>query len=169
MYTFSLMLQLCNRIQDAPLSKNFSIREAVRAVLFDAEGKVPLLFSTRHNYHKLPGGGVEAGESYQQALEREVLEEIGAIIKDVSELGMVEEFRVRFNLQQISYCYIGQVSKKGENKLEPDELAEGFEVVWVPLVEAIARLESDTPHDYEGPFIKERELVFLRTAARRYE
>lgn len=161
-------MKLLHTITDAQPTNDFRTRVAVRAVLLDNQHNVPLLFSTRHSYHKLPGGGVETGENYLQALEREILEEIGATVTDISDLGIVEEFRSQFNLKQISYCYTGKVLTKGKNTLEPDELAEGFEVIWVPLQEAIQRLESDAPIDYEGPFIKERELVFLK-AARGYE
>ncbi len=159
-------MQILKHIADSDISNDFHTREAVRAVLFDENGNVPLLFSTKNIFHKIPGGGVEVGETFHQALEREILEEVGARITDVKELGIVEEYRSKFNLKQVSYCYVAHVVAKGENKLEPDEIEEGFEIIWVPLQKAIALLESDQPYDYEGPFIKKRELVFLREAAK---
>lgn len=51
-----------------------STREAVRAVLLDERQMIPLLYVARHRYHKLPGGGIDDGESREVALERELLE-----------------------------------------------------------------------------------------------
>lgn len=65
----------------------FEIREAARAVVFDENNFMPLLFVSKHNYHKLPGGGIEKGENKMQGLEREFLEETGCEIEVDREIG----------------------------------------------------------------------------------
>ncbi len=58
----------------------------VRAAAFDAEGRV---FLVRHTYiggWYLPGGGVDAGESAYESLERELAEEGNLAIGDAAEL-----------------------------------------------------------------------------------
>jgi TDG/mug DNA glycosylase family protein len=51
-------------------------RDAVRALVLDDDGRV-LLVKFQRDWWGSPGGGVDAGESHEQALRRELLEEIG--------------------------------------------------------------------------------------------
>ena len=61
-------------------------RDVVRAVILDADERV-LLFRTRDptypelgTWWELPGGGLEPGETYLEAIVREVAEETGLVI-----------------------------------------------------------------------------------------
>lgn len=146
---------------------NFRERNAARAVVMDPEGRVALLRVGKHSYHKLPGGGIEAGEDTAAALSREMLEEIGCTIDVQKEIGIVTEFRDQWQMRQHSHCYLAvQTGEKGQPAYTDEELADGFEIVWAPnLAEAILLLEADTPVNYEGPLILSRDLVVLRAAA----
>ena len=148
---------------------NLKERRASRAVVFDKDGKVALLHAVKKHFHKLPGGGIEEGESIQEALRREASEEIGCEIENVRELGIVEEFRGRFSVHQLSYCFLADLSgEKGTTHLEPDEIADGFETTWMNLEEAIVTLEREAPvEDYEGKFIQKRDLTLLKLATQR--
>jgi len=141
-------------------------RRASRAIVFDADGNVALLHATKKFYHKLPGGGIEQGEDIETALRRELMEEIGCSVKNLRELGSVEECRNKWELRQISYCFSGDLDGlKGAPQLEESEIAAGFEPVWMSIEDAIKTLESEAPvEDYEGRFIQLRDLTFLREA-----
>jgi 8-oxo-dGTP diphosphatase len=143
-------------------NNGFKIRKAARAVVFDNENKIAILKVANHNYHKLPGGGVEEGEDIARALEREAMEEIGCKISVDGEVGKIIEHRDEFNLKQESYCYLAKVvGDKGQPDFTEKEINDGFSILWVSLDEAIEKIKKDSPDNYEGKFIKMRDLCFL--------
>ena len=156
---------------DTPQPTEWKERSASRAIIFDADKKVALLHVTKKQYHKLPGGGVEEGESLEEALRRESLEEIGCHITNIRELGMSEEHRTRFGVHQICYCYIADVEgEKGAPNFTQEEIAGGFEIVWLPFDDALKLVESETfTEGYQRRFIHARELAFLKEAKKKLE
>jgi 8-oxo-dGTP diphosphatase len=146
--------------------KKFRVRNAARAVVFDKDNKIGLLYVAKNNYHKLPGGGIEEGENVMEALTRECLEEIGCNINVYGELGEIKEFRDKLLLEQHSFCYLADVvGDKGEPSFTQKELDGGFEIKWVSLPEAIKLLKNDKPNDYEGRYIQIRDSEFLKEAS----
>ena len=139
-------------------------RSAARAIVFDDDGLMPLMFVSKFNYHKLPGGGIDKGESQKEACKRELLEEAGCKITIGKEVGIVTERREKWNFDQTSYCFLGKVVKKEDQHLEKSEIDEGFKLMWVSLDDAIRILKKDKPQNYEGKFIQQRDLAFLEEA-----
>ena len=147
-------------------AESYQERRASRAVVFDDQGSVALLYVGKKRHHKLPGGGLEEGEDFLTALQREIREEIGCVITDVRELGLIEEVRDRNGLRQISACFTARVvGEKHPPQFEQDEIDDGFEPVWMPLDEAVKTLEneSETKH-YEGSFMSRRDMAILKAA-----
>lgn len=155
---------------ELPEVEVYKERKASRAVVFDTEGNIALIYAGKNNYHKLPGGGVDKEESLEAAVRRELMEEIGCKVENVKELGIVEEYRNKIRLHQISYCYTAQVVEKGIAQLEANEIAEEYVTKWLTLDTAIEILdkEKDTDH-YDGKFMWLRDLVFLREARKQHE
>lgn len=93
-----------------------------------------------NGYHRLVGGSVELGETHREAIIREVDEELGARIVDLTHVGMVENiFRYNGELgHEIVALYTG--------RLEPEPPTEGgiltesdgsiAPVVWRPFDDA---------------------------------
>jgi 8-oxo-dGTP pyrophosphatase MutT (NUDIX family) len=156
-------MKLLREIKDKDFDKvsGWKLRGASRAVLFDSKGLVPLLFVSKHNYYKLPGGGIDKGEDKSEALGREVKEEVGSEIEVTGEVGRIIEYRSEFHLKQTSYCYVGKILSKGHPNFEEGELNEGFKLVWIPLDTAISLVKDSKPDNYEGTFIQKRDLAFL--------
>lgn len=146
--------------------KNYKVREAGRAVVFDEDGKIALLHVTKKNYYKLPGGGVEDGEDKIIALKRECQEEIGCDVEVVSEIGSIVEYRKMFTLKQTSYCYLAKVKgKKGVPEFTNSEKRNGFENVWLHYDEALkALIESKALNNEGRDYIVPRDKTFLEKA-----
>ncbi len=140
-------------------------REAARAVVFDNENRIGLLNVKRYPYYKLPGGGVEESETIEIALDRECKEELGVEIKVIKEIGSIIEYRAKWKLCQISYCFLAKInSEKGIPNFTDKEKAEIFEIVWAEPREALKLISSKQTSDYEGKFIGERDFCFLKKA-----
>jgi 8-oxo-dGTP diphosphatase len=151
---------------DEDQTEDYEARRAARAVVFDEKDCVALLPVSKHNYYKLPGGGIEEGEDIPEAVKRECLEEIGCEIEIVQEIGEIHEFRPKNKFKQTSYCYIAKTSgAKGEPAFTESEQRQGFLMpVWVPIAEAIGLVENNTPDNYNGPYIVKRDGTFLKKA-----
>ncbi len=140
-------------------------REAARAVVFDPENRVGLLHVTKDHYYKLPGGGVEEGEDIKIALDRECEEELGVQVEVLKEIGIIIEYRARFQLHQTSYCFLVKTSSaKSAPNFTDEENHRGFETVWVEPNEASRLLNLKETSDYEGRFIEARDFCFLNKA-----
>lgn len=108
---------------------NYKVRKASRAIVVNHLKQIALLYVSEKKYHKLPGGGIERGESIADALIREVMEEVGVEIKVNGEVGLILEYRDRSELLQISYCFFASSvrAKEGPSFTE-EEQQDGFEL-----------------------------------------
>ncbi len=91
--------------------------------------------------------------------------EIGCVVKIIKELGSTVEYRKRYNLKQISYCYIAElVGEKGVPDLEQDEIDEGFETVWMSIEDALKKVKESKPTIYEGQYMTARDIILIEQA-----
>lgn len=157
-------IQFNNDLKQEDIDK-FKVRHASRAVVFDEDNNVGILYVGKYSYHKLPGGGLEGIEDKKQALARECLEEIGCNIEVFDEIGEILEYRDKWQVEQHSYCYLAKVvGEKGKPDFTQLEIDSGFAIKWVSLNEAIKLVENDKPSDYMGGFITIRDEIFLKEA-----
>ena len=148
------------------LGKKFKLRKSARGVILNSDNEVSIQFVSKSNYYKLPGGGVEHGESIEEALRREILEEVGCNIKIQKEIGLTIEYRSKLELIHISYGFIAKVDGEiGQPSYDQGEIGAGFQPIWMSIDEAIKKTSS-LPDAYEGKFIIKRESIFLAEAKR---
>ncbi|MFF2888237.1 NUDIX hydrolase [Paenibacillus sp. NPDC057967] len=138
---------------------NFWMRRAVRGIIFNTRYEVALLHKKDGNYYKLPGGGIEASETMKMAMQREAKEGLGAEVELTDDIGLVIEYRDERELLQFSYGYVGQIRT---NESDPSVEEAGASLSWRSLKDAIQLMEKHEPATYEGRFIHERDLCFLK-------
>jgi len=70
------------------------LRNAVRAIILK-ENNILMVFLGKTNEYKFPGGGVEKRETNEEALKREVLEEVGCnVLKINKKIGVITEYGI---------------------------------------------------------------------------
>ncbi|MBI4157631.1 NUDIX domain-containing protein [Candidatus Woesebacteria bacterium] len=141
--------------------EDYKVRRASRGVLIH-EGKIALLNVTKHNFHKLPGGGIDGNETVQEAFKRELLEEAGCNCEILDEGGIIIEWRDQFKILQINYVFLAKVvGDPKESKLMEDEIEDGFILEWVLPGKIEGVLKKDNPANYEGQFITTRDKAII--------
>ncbi len=144
------------------LGEKYELRKSARAILLNDSGEMATQYLNTYTYHKLPGGGIEIGESVEAALKREILEEVGCDCDPICPIGMTIEYRNEWMWLHISKCFVVKVvGDIGPTNLEPGEIEEGQETLWLPPEQVLENMKTDTPKHYEGHFILAREISFL--------
>ena len=107
---------------------------------------------------------MEAGEDLDEAIRRELLEELGADVEIICKIGVVSDYYNLIHRHHIGNYYLCKVRSLGEKHLMPDEI-EQFHLSTLKLTyeEAAAEYErcACTPL---GRLIARRELPVLRRA-----
>lgn len=119
---------------------------SVRAIIM-REGKLAMQCD-RDGEYKIPGGGMEAGESQVQALVREVKEETGLhIIEEaVTEIGEIVEMRrdifdstKKYICHSLFYYCETEDGVQDALELTASEIAKGYELKWATPEEICKR------------------------------
>ena len=141
-------------------------RTAVRAVIQRGQTLL-LIHSVNVGDYKFPGGGVDAGETHEQALRREVREECGAELSHIGdEIGSVVEYNhakeSEFDtFKMTSHYYRCEVADGfGAQKLDGYERDLGFTPMWIDIEEAI-RVNKSLLASANPPEWLKREIFLL--------
>jgi len=120
--------------------------EVVAAIIHDSEGRI---FATQRGYGDMkdgwefPGGKVEAGELPEDALKREILEELETRIQIERLVTTVEYDYPKFHLKM--HCYLcniesGNLTLKEHEAAKWLKLSDIYTVDWLPADKAVVDL-----------------------------
>ena len=144
------------------------VRTAVRAVIV-RNRSILMIHSGVNGDYKFPGGGIEVGESHQQALVREVREECGFDSARVGDLlGLITEYDVPieealdfFRMDSFYYrCGTSDAQTAGQ-KLDQYEEELEFTPVWVDIETAVKNNKTIIESKTEFPRWVIRDTKFL--------
>jgi 8-oxo-dGTP diphosphatase len=141
-------------------------RLSSRGILTDSQLNVAMMYMTKLDTYKLPGGGIEEVESKEEAFLREIKEETGYEAEITDELGYVEEHKNRNNFMQYSYCYIAKVKDfkmKNCEELTDYEKELGLKLQWMTIDKALRLMNNslDNCNDYSMKFMILRDKTIL--------
>ncbi|MDR1399113.1 MAG: NUDIX domain-containing protein [Treponema sp.] len=117
-------------------------RNAVRAIIRN-DNKILMVHLEKTDEYKFPGGGRKEHETVEEAIRREVLEEVGYMVKKVHErIGIITEFAIAQDgenniFKMDSEYYVAEIDEKPrEQHLEEYEEALMFKPCWVAMEKA---------------------------------
>lgn len=145
-------------------------RPSVRGIIIK-DGKVAMMHSLKYDYYKLPGGGIEEGESFEETLVREVQEESGLVVRrdSVQEFGYVrriEKGLFEAIFIQENFYYLCEVEANAtEQNLDDYEEEEQFVLEYVTPEHAIEinknadHGEKEKVHVFRGMLERENRVL----------
>ena len=145
-------------------------RHIVRAIVFDDDGYFYFVRADRDDIFakavviETSGGGVEGDENLEDAIKRELIEELGAEVQVICKLGVVSDYYNLIHRHNINNYFLCRVISFGERHLTEDEI-EKYHLSTLKLRydEAVAEYER-CKNSKLGRLIANRELPILMKA-----
>lgn len=132
----------------------YTMRPTAKGIVVDADGNIALLSNGEHSL--FPGGGVEEGETYEEAFIRECKEEIGCDVEVLDTIGDAVHFRANsMKKYEIRFFVAKVLGEKGvPTSTAPGELA--CAISWLTETKILRILEEQMLHiradDYAAHF-----------------
>lgn len=141
---------------------SLKIRKAARTVIFDADGKTAVISVNDGEYFKIPGGGIEPGQTTSQAAQAEARQEAGCLVRLLRRIGTHSYVNANTETEHQSVCYLAsKVGESQETQFTIFEKENKFKLLWLTATEAISLFEGAKPTEEITREINKRDLNFL--------
>lgn len=137
----------------------------LRGLVIDKKGRILTCYYRKYNTYMCPGGHLDEGETYEEALKREMWEECGSkevkIIKHLVDLYTPKD-------DTLSKYYLVEIDKVDlkNRELEPGEIADGLTLRWAYIEDIINHNNKQyykaLREDEGRPYLIKRELEFYK-------
>ena len=163
------MLHLHLTDNEYPFTGFTHTRLVARAILLNEQNKIALHTLHRDDifvnqtYLETPGGGVDEGETFEEAVKRECLEETGTDIQIICPLGEVEDAYNLIGRKNINRFYLCRILSQKEKHFVSE--GDGFiqHTDFYSIDEAISAYRKQEDRGVAG-LVKRRELPLLLEA-----
>ena len=145
-------------------------RSIVRAIVFDNEGKFYFVRADRDDDFgravviETAGGGVEDGEDLNEAIKRELKEELGAEVEVICKIGVVSDYYNLIHRHNINNYFLCRVINIGEKSLTEDEIEKYHLSTLVMSYDEASKEYERCRNSRLGRIIGNREAPILRRA-----
>ena len=147
------------------------VRKVARGIVLDDKGNVAIHTVSRDDifckqtYYETPGGGVDKGETYEQALLRECDEELGYEVEILAYVGEVNDYYNLIGRENHNRYYLCKLkNKRGVHMVSKgDSFIKKTE--YLPFDEVISLFEKQSDRLVAG-LVKRRELPIIKEAKR---
>lgn len=130
------LLQIINENNFEP--QDYAIRKVVRSLILDETETKVLFFG-----NMVVGGGVEEGETDEEAIAREAMEEVGAKVKIIKPLGEVIAYRDHIKKKYIVHGYLCKIIGELDVPTTIDPEEQKTEKTWIEISKAIEKLKYE--------------------------
>lgn len=151
-----------------------SVRPTVRAIV-ECGDRLGMIYKVKGNYYAFPGGGIDEGETYHEALIREVEEETGlrVIPESIRDFGSALRLNSSHRyentiFEQENYYYTCEAYEElAAQNLESEEAEEGFELRFVTPEEALRKNREEDHAGDDGIWLERESRILEIIIARK--
>ena len=154
----------------------FTVRNTVKAIVLNAEGKIGLVTNDVHKLYLFPGGGADS-EDLEKEVRRECREELQCDVQVTVILETFREYRYRDAKEYHTTCFLAEAQDSLEvgDVRTADEQKHNLHPVWMPIEDARAILREQSAQAKKGnilyyntAFNAVRDNLFLEKYIQRY-